>query len=232
MGYVGSILPSLSAVKKLCGMILFQPKILPILSLILLASSSLAGAAEDILFSALKEKAGYVAEPPFRWTEGQSGVTISNSKTTPRGMMQGEAKVPLEIAKNLPSFQGKLKVTLVYKLGSKGVAALTLTSLNGNQRLRFEETPGGFRLSWRDRTTDDGAIVFRVLPTASTEETRQIEVVIDPDSDRIEVKNGEIVTEVRPGLDEAPDVFIVDLLRAIASAQADTELIRLAIEEI
>ncbi len=188
--------------------------------------------AQELDFKKLQERAGYGGEaPPLRWTDSETIASIFNISFTSEGAVRGANSLPGQAELSLPK-ASKIKITLKFTLGSRGVAALTLTSKDGKQRLRVHEDTRGMALSWRDRTVAEEAVKFRDLKTSPVDDDhRTLELVVDADAGRIDLTDGETTDVIKANDNGAPKIQVPFLRRVIASVEGDAVLRELKIEE-
>lgn len=188
--------------------------------------------AETIDFKAMLERGGYLEEAPLRWWDPDTNASVFNVKFDGRGIGQGEDQLPGHVQVPIPIDGSKLKITLGFLSGSRGVASLTLTSANGQQRLRFQEDAKGIAASWRDFEVDEAPVLFRLVQTSRSSERRELVLLIDLSSSAIELSNGEVKEVVEPGTEGVPVFYAGDLVKLIASVQTDAILLDLTVEEL
>lgn len=202
-------------------------------SIALLAYPAGALRAEPIQFKAMMDRGGYLdTEAPARWRDPDTDVSVFNAKYQDEGITQGPDRLPGELTFNLPTSGSKIKVMLAFSTGTRGVAALTLTSTNGKQRLRFQQDSKGLTLSWRDYTVEEEPKPVRSLKTTPSADRRELVLIIDPVGGTIEVNDGFVSETLAPGMDGVPEFFASALVKLIASVQTDAILYEVNIEEM
>lgn len=203
---------------------------LPALLLLLIP---VCGAAQELNFKALQERFGYEEQdPPANWKDGETGAKIFNIAFNSDGAVRGPNSLPGHAELPMPLEASKVKITLKFDLGSNGVAAVTLTSQDGKQRLRFHEDKRGIALSWRDRTVAEEAVKFRELKTSPVDDHRTLELVVDMNAGQIELSDADTVDVVKGKENGAPDIQIGELQKVIASVEGGAVLRELKIEEL
>lgn len=192
--------------------------------------STAATAAEQIVdFVAMQQRADSPA--PVRWNDPDTGAVVFNLDFTPQGAIKGGNYLPGSIEMYLPTEVSEIKLSLKFMPGSKGVAAVTLTSRDGRQRLRFQYNKSGLTLAWRDRRVEEAAIQFRQLTSFPSEDSKAIDIVMDLHGDQITITDGEVTDVVKANENGAPDIQVGELEKVIVSVEGDSILQELKITD-
>jgi hypothetical protein len=123
------------------------------------------------------------------------------------------------------------KIRLKYLPRPKGVAAVTLTSLDGRQRLRIQCDKSGLSMAWRDRRVDQEAVLFRKLPLVPTGDSQVLQLVVNFNDNRIAVTEGDLTDVVKGNENGAPDIEVGLFRNVLVSVEGDSLLQELRIEE-
>lgn len=199
---------------------------LRILKLIVLFTAILPAAgpaAEQIVdFVAMQQRAE--SPTPLRWNDPDTGGVVYNLKFGPNGATKGENYLPGNIELFLPQGMAQIKLSLKFIPGSKGVAAVTLTSSDGRQRLRYQYNKSGLAISWRDRRVEEAASQFRRLPVLSGADPKTFDIVMDFEGDQITLTDGETTDVVKANENGAPEIQVIDFEKVIVSVEGDSVL--------
>jgi hypothetical protein len=206
---------------------------LPCLRLAALALTAFVTVAQasdlTLDFLTLQERAGDPA--PLRWKDADTNAAVFNLAFGPEGAIKGENYLPGTAEVPLGTGISEAKLSFKFVPQSKGVAALTLTSRDGRQRLRIQYDRAGITLAWRDRRVEEQPIVFRKLSALSTGDPKTLEIVMDFIGNQITLSDGEITDLIKANENGAPDIQVAELEKVIVSVEGESILQELKISE-
>lgn len=206
-----------------------------VLSCVMLGALALANATAQVLdFKALEARQlfGNDGVPQSKWTDADTGAAIFNLAFTSDGVVRGANQLPGSADLELPTAASKYRISLKFLPGSKGVAALTLTSRDGKIRLRFHQDRDTIVFAWRNRNVSEQAMQFRRLSATPTGDAKTMVLTLDVAGNQIEFNDGETVDVVKAKENDAPDIVVADFQKVTASVEGETALQELKIEEL